>query len=115
MKQLILVLTFITFSSCEFVTYETNQGNVRGEVREARNGRPFHAFLGLPYARPPIGEFRWQPPQSPPNWEGTMDATKLANVCAQDRLYEPKEMDGSEDCLYLNVFTEGKGKKITMN
>ncbi len=91
------------------MTYETLQGNVRGEVRQARNGRHFNAFLGLPFARPPIGEFRWQPPQPAPKWEGTLDGTKLADVCTQDSLYEPEKMDGSEDCLYLNVFTSGKG------
>src|SRR5215470_18801670 len=37
-----------------------------------------HAFLGMPYARAPIGDRRWQPPQPPDAWEGVRDATHLA-------------------------------------
>ena len=105
-----LVLISTVFSE-EFVTYETLQGNVRGLIKTARNGDQFYAFLGVPYARPPIGDLRWQPPQPPPQWEGTLDATKMASLCTQDDLYEPSKMKGSEDCLYLNVFTRGKGGK----
>ena len=93
----------------EYVTYSTSQGNIRGLIKSARNGDSFNAFLGVPFARPPIGDLRWQPPQPSPKWEGTLDATKMADVCTQDSLYEPAKMDGSEDCLYLNVFTKGKG------
>ena len=89
--------------------YKTNQGNVKGLIKEARNGRVFHAFLGVPYASPPLGVFRWQPPQPAPKWEGILDATKSPKVCVQDNLYIPNKMEGSEDCLYLNVFTGGKG------
>lgn len=112
MIQILWLFLLLNYSFGKTIEYETLQGKVRGEVRSARNGRTFHAFLGVPYARPPIGEFRWQPPQAPPDWQGTLDATKLADVCTQDRLYQPSEMEGSEDCLYLNVFTspasEGK-------
>lgn len=96
----------------EFITYSTRQGEVRGVVREARNGRKFDAFLGLPFAKPPIGELRWKAPEDPPVWNGIRDATKLAQVCAQDNLYHPDEMKGSEDCLYLNVFTPSSTEGI---
>ena len=96
------------------MTYETEQGNVRGVIRQARNGADFYGFLGIPYALPPIGEFRWQPPQPAPKWEGTLDATKLPNGCTQDSIFEPQKMEGSEDCLYLNVFTRGKGMSVSM-
>ena len=105
-----LSILTVVFSE-EYVTYETNQGNVRGLIKQARNGRIFNAFLGVPFARPPLGVFRWKPPQPAPKWEGILDATKIAQVCVQDELYNPKKMEGSEDCLYLNVFTGGKGKK----
>ena len=81
----------------EYVTYSTSQGNIRGLIKSARNGDSFNAFLGVPFARPPIGDLRWQPPQPSPKWEGTLDATKMADVCTQDSLYEPAKMDGSED------------------
>ena len=107
---LVLVIIFTLTSADDYVTYETNQGNVRGVIKKARNGATFNAFLGVPFARPPLGVFRWQPPQPAPIWEGILDATKRAQVCTQDDLYHPDTMLGSEDCLYLNVFTKGKGK-----
>ena len=61
---------------------------MRGVKRQARNGDDFYGFLGLPFALPPIGAFRWQPPQAPPKWEGTMDATKQPNACAQDGIFK---------------------------
>jgi para-nitrobenzyl esterase len=66
------------------------------------------SFLGVPYAAPPVGNLRWQPPQVPTPWTGTRDATAFANSCAQSRsgafFGAPSY---SEDCLYLNVFTTG--------
>ena len=47
----------------EYIGLETKQGDVRGVVLDARNGDKFAAYFGIPFARPPVGEFRWQPPQ----------------------------------------------------
>jgi para-nitrobenzyl esterase len=64
-----------------------------------------YEFLGLPYAAPPIGALRWQPPQLPDSWKGVRDATAYAPSCPQP----PSGFAGpgpfSENCLYLNVFT----------
>jgi para-nitrobenzyl esterase len=40
-------------------------------------------FLGIPYAAPPVGELRWQPPRDAPRWQQTLQATKFANTCVQ--------------------------------
>jgi len=62
------------------------------------------AFLGLPYAAPPVGALRWQPPQPETSWHGVRDATQFAAHCPQ--LASPFGMAStSEDCLYLNVYT----------
>ncbi|MGI8841354.1 MAG: carboxylesterase/lipase family protein [Caulobacteraceae bacterium] len=60
-------------------------------------------YRGIPYAAPPVGALRWQPPQPANPWSGTLKATKFANHCPQ--------LGGSvgiasttEDCLFLNVF-----------
>ena len=63
------------------------------------------AFLGLPYAAPPVGNLRWRPPQAPAGWRGVRDATQFAPSCPQaPSLFAPPP-PFSEDCLYLNVYT----------
>lgn len=61
-------------------------------------------YLGIPYAKPPVGDLRWRPPQPPEPWEGVRDALYWGDQAAQNpasRKYG--EGDMSEDCLYLNV------------
>lgn len=70
-----------------------------------------HAWLGIPYARPPLADLRWRAPQSPEAWADTFDALAFGPPCVQ--LAAPiggvssDEADGfagEEDCLYLNVW-----------
>jgi para-nitrobenzyl esterase len=79
----------------------TQDGPVRGVVKSGVN-----AFLGIPYAAPPVGALRWKPPAAPGH-HGLLDATEFANSCPQ--VTELGAFAGpastSEDCLYLNVFT----------
>jgi para-nitrobenzyl esterase len=74
----------------------TVKGMVKGETRQ---------FLGIPYAAPPVGNLRWQPPQPAASWRGTRDATKFGSVCTQA---QGQTMIGSEDCLFLNVYTPAR-------
>ncbi|XP_061675641.1 thyroglobulin isoform X2 [Syngnathoides biaculeatus] len=76
-------------------------GTLRGVAVETALGtdrKTVVQFLGVPYARPPIGSLRFRDAQ-PPNWTGTWDATRARSACVQ-----PGRADGSEDCLYLDVF-----------
>ena len=41
------------------------------------------AFLGIPYAAPPVGERRWAPPAPPTAWDGVRDATTFGNAAIQ--------------------------------
>jgi len=65
-----------------------------------------YQFLGMPYASPPVGELRWQPPLPPASWEGVRDATVFGNAAIQTRVtnFDPGAKQ-SEDCLYLNVWS----------
>ena len=63
------------------------------------------AFLGIPFAEPPIGALRWQPPV---DWRtaysgGERDATVFGSTCMQSKVYTPA-LQMSESCLYLNVW-----------
>jgi para-nitrobenzyl esterase len=63
------------------------------------------AFLGVPYAAPPVGELRWKPPQAAPKWNGTHSAVQYGSPCAQLPARWFPYIAGNEDCLYLNVWT----------
>ncbi|XP_062847631.1 thyroglobulin [Trichomycterus rosablanca] len=58
-------------------------------------------FLGVPYARPPVGQLRFSAPQAP-DWTGTWNATFARPSCLQPG--DLAESGSSEDCLYLNIF-----------
>ncbi|MGH3192912.1 MAG: carboxylesterase family protein, partial [Streptosporangiaceae bacterium] len=74
-----------------------------GAVRGLANGA-VDEFLGIPYAAPPVGPLRWQPPQPAASWTGVRNATAFAPHCPQ--VAGPfGQASTSEDCLYLNVFT----------
>jgi para-nitrobenzyl esterase len=60
-------------------------------------------WRGIPYAQPPVGSLRWRSPQASLSWGGTRDATLYGAHCIQ--LISDTQTEGSEDCLYLNVFT----------
>ncbi len=74
-------------------------------------------YKGIPFAAPPVGEFRWREPQPVAAWQGTRDASEFGNVCIQaagptegpnarlNIAVLPDSPPRSEDCLYLNVWT----------
>jgi para-nitrobenzyl esterase len=82
----------------------TDGGVVRGAALDG--GR---AFLGIPYAAPPVGSLRWRPPRPAAAWRGIRDATAFAPHCAQSG--GPFGVAStSEDCLYLNVYTPSSAR-----
>lgn len=77
----------------------TTTGDVRGVLLSEGVAR----WAGIPYAAPPVGELRWRSPAPPAAWSGVRDADDFAAQCMQPA-FGPGAVQGSEDCLYLNVF-----------
>ncbi len=80
-------------------------------VLEGMDESGIKTFKGVPFAAPPVGEFRWREPQPVKNWAGVRKATKFGPRAMQLPLYGDMNFrsDGmSEDCLYLNVWTPAK-------
>jgi len=75
-------------------------------------------FQGIPYAAPPVVEWRWRPPQPAGAWHGVRSANRLGHNCMQHQPYgdiNPFAAGISEDCLYLNVWTQSvEGRRPVM-
>ena len=87
---------------------QTSLGTLEGDYADA--GREILAFRGVPYAKPPVGEGRWRPPAPASAWDGTRSATAFGPACWQQRtepssIYHRGDLDRSEDCLSLNLWT----------
>ncbi|XP_003747077.1 acetylcholinesterase [Galendromus occidentalis] len=95
----VIVLIFSTDADAQ-PTVRSKLGNVYGAV-DISTGVPVETFLGIPFAKPPIGERRFARPH-PFGAFGELDATKHSPVCVQS--IHALGANSSEDCLYLNVF-----------
>lgn len=89
------------------VRVATADGIVEG-IRMRGEHKNVRVFRGIPYAAPPVGDFRFREPQPVARWAGVLNARQFAPRCMQGPAavkldFRSKEM--SEDCLYLNVWT----------
>ncbi|XP_063800722.1 para-nitrobenzyl esterase-like isoform X2 [Pseudophryne corroboree] len=88
-------------SACTLVDVTISRGKIRGHHCDK-----VYMFKGIPYASPPTGDLRWRPPKEPARWENTLKATEFKSMCAQIQpVSETGTVMGSEDCLYVNVWT----------
>ena len=84
----------------------TSLGHLRGRIEHGNR-----VFRGIPFAAPPVGERRWQPPAPPESWSGVRDALVFGPAAPQPDMSEAGGslmrlgVPVSEDCLYLNVWT----------
>jgi para-nitrobenzyl esterase len=76
------------------------------------SGKGVDSWLGVPYAKPPIGALRWQPPQSNEPWTVLRKANTLPSSCPQNaELGVFARAGGNEDCLYLNVYKSAEAPR----
>jgi para-nitrobenzyl esterase len=107
----ILFATVLSGKGFAQVRVTTANGIVEGTMDTNTGVR---TFKGLPFASPPVGDLRWQPPQPVKDWQGTRKADQFGPRCMQrpifsDMVFRSNGM--SEDCLYLNVWTPAKSAK----
>lgn len=81
------------------------EGQLIGTFGKNLDGEEFLQFFGIPYGKPPVGELRFKPPQPIDPWPGVKDATQVGNA-SLSRDVLTGLITGSEDCLYLNVYTK---------
>lgn len=89
-------------SPTEEATPPTVRDTATGPVQGVETGYGY-AFKGIPYATPPVGDLRFQPPVAPESWQETLVADEFGGSCIQPASTFGTE-DSTEDCLYLNVY-----------
>ncbi|XP_040596718.1 cocaine esterase isoform X2 [Mesocricetus auratus] len=95
----------------------THTGQVQGSLVYLEDiNLGVHTFLGIPFAKPPVGPLRFAPPEPPEPWSGVRDGTSHPAMCPQsitemNALFEtlfkstPPLLSMSEDCLYLSIYS----------
>jgi carboxylesterase type B len=104
----------VSVSLQDGLTVDTSSGQLQGFVDQTASD--VRQFLGIPYAKPPIGQLRFAPPQDVVLSSAIINATSLPNSCMQQfsdgsTIYTAYETEflisggQSEDCLYLSIWT----------
>jgi para-nitrobenzyl esterase len=104
---LLLALTASAYAQSPHVTIDS------GPLVGASDGK-IDTFKGIPYAKPPVGDLRWRPPQPAEHWKAERPATDFGPACPQTNPPELGTGDipqTSEDCLTLNVWAPSNRDK----
>lgn len=104
MKTIRALLVFcfgLVFFSCNHEKPLTNIVKIEDGTIEGTIENGIKVFKGIPFAAPPVGELRWREPQPVKPWEGVLKVDKYAPGSVQNQ-----KIEQSEDCLYLNVWTQ---------
>ncbi|KAL1501414.1 hypothetical protein ABEB36_006737 [Hypothenemus hampei] len=100
--NVLLLIGFLGPLALGDILVATPKGTVRGRELLSPGNRTFYGFTGIPYAKPPVGELRFQAPVEADQWEGVINATQDPNECFQVNSDSERE---NENCLFVNVFT----------
>ncbi|XP_072289415.1 bile salt-activated lipase-like [Eucyclogobius newberryi] len=110
LAAILLLVTVDLLSAATLGVVQTEGGAVEGKRHSTGLFSGVDVFKGIPFADVPK---RWEKPQPHPGWTGVLKATKYKERCLQVNLLQTKTQ-GSEDCLYLNVFVP-QGSKLSQN
>lgn len=86
---------------------QTSSGAIQGKTEDG-----VEKYLGVPFAKPPVGALRFAPPQPAEDWDGVLDCTDYKNSAVQAEAAHKEGLSYGEDCLYLNIWKPEKGKKL---
>jgi para-nitrobenzyl esterase len=107
---LFLAVTTVTTARAKDTTIKIDSGKISGVI--VGEGSHIRAYKGVPFAAPPVGPLRWKEPQPVSPWSGVRGCTEFGPACPQpnllEQVYGQKLGPTSEDCLYLNVWTDAK-------
>ncbi|XP_044265017.1 juvenile hormone esterase-like isoform X1 [Tribolium madens] len=102
-------VNYISKMTAPIVTVE--EGQVKGKVAENYQGGKFYSFLGIPYAKPPVGDLRFKAPVPAEPWNGVLDATQEGPECPSKHMFFAYQIGSEENCLNLNVYTRNVENK----
>ncbi|XP_037812855.1 esterase B1 [Lucilia sericata] len=112
-EQMRIALSYVKFKTKqkrlrtdEKVIVDTTYGKIKGvKWRSLYGPTTYYSFEGIPFAKPPVGELRFKAPVEPEPWTGIKRCTRVrAKPCQYNIIM--KQVQGREDCLYLNVYTK---------
>ncbi len=111
-----MLLATLTLSMTTQVASAADRVKTKAGVLESTITEPggMRVFRSIPFAAPPVGEFRWQSPQPLKRWRGVRNADRFSPGCAQNIVFADvigRGESSSEDCLYLNVWTIAKSSR----
>jgi para-nitrobenzyl esterase len=104
-KKILLVALFSLFAAGPGLAQQPAPVKVENGLLQGTSEDGLTVYRGIPFAAPPVGDFRWRAPQPAANWGGVRPADKFAPRPIQGSGRGPGT---SEDCLYLNVWTPAK-------
>ena len=103
--MLFLLLFLGSSVLAENIERQTSLGKIVGHAIDGPV--PYQAFLGVPYAQPPLNQLRFLPPLPADHWEGQqLEALDAPPACPQ---LDGEHVVGDEDCLQLSIFTPATG------
>ena len=104
MKSILFFIIFFIYINNVFPQIvKTEFGQIEGEKLT-----DCYRFLGIPFAKAPVGDLRWKAPENPDNWQDILKTNEFAPACPQKEYQQGDSsyiMRGDEDCLYLNIWT----------
>ena len=117
MKSTLCLFALLIFTGLVSKAQETNSFTVQAKTQNGliegyyNTHTGIQTYLGVPFAKPPVGQLRWRAPQPMVNWTGVKETKKFGPRPMQTMVFgdmQSRSNGVSEDCLYLNIWTPAK-------